>query len=360
MRVETKKKSVFSASLIKWYNKNKRELPWRKTKDPYKIWVSEIMLQQTQVETVLPYYKRFLQTFPNLKSLANAELSQVLKMWEGMGYYARARNLLKAAQIIAKEHKGKMPSNSDELIKIPGIGPYTAAAVASIAFNENVPVVDGNVARVLSRVLRIEEPLIKNKNKFANAAKKLLPQGQSADFNQAMMELGALICVPQSPKCAECPVSVFCKAYQELADPSVLPVKTPKKETPHYDVVVGIIWHKGRIFIDQRPENGLLGGLWEFPGGKQEDGETLEECLEREILEELDIQVKVDKHFLTVRHAYTHFKITLHSFQCKLLKGAPKPQKAVDWKWVRPQEMTKYAFPKANKRILETLLESLR
>jgi len=360
MKVETKNNSVFTESLIKWYNKNKRELPWRKTRDPYKIWVSEIMLQQTQVETVLPYYKRFLQAFPSLKALANAELSQILKMWEGMGYYARARNLLKAAQIIAKEYKGKMPSSYDELLKIPGIGPYTAAAVASIAFNENVPVVDGNVARVLSRVLRIEEPLIKNKNKFANAAKKLLPQGQANDFNQAMMELGALICAPQSPKCVKCPVSIFCKGYQEMADPSVLPVKIPKKETPHYDVVVGIIWHKGRIFIDQRPENGLLGGLWEFPGGKQEDGETLEECLEREIREELDIRIKVKKHFLTVRHAYTHFKITLHSFQCKFLQGKPTPKKGIDWKWVYPQEMTEYAFPKANKRILEALLESLR
>ena len=359
MRVETKKKSVFSESLINWYERNKRKLPWRNTGDPYRIWISEVMLQQTQVETVLPYYKRFLQTFPNLKSLANAELSQVLKMWEGMGYYARARNLLKAAQVIVKENKGRMPSSCDELVKIPGIGPYTAAAVASIAFNENVPVVDGNVARVLSRVLRMEEPPSKNKSKLAAAAKMLLPQGQSGDFNQAMMELGALICVPQNPKCAKCPVSVLCKAYQEMADPSVLPVITPKKETPHYDVVVGIIWHKGRIFIDQRPENGLLGGLWEFPGGKQEDGETLEECLAREIREELGIRVKVKKHFLTVRHAYTHFKITLHSFQCKLLKGTPKPQKAIDWKWVRPQEMTSYAFPKANKRILEALLESL-
>ncbi len=320
------------------------------------IWVSEVMLQQTQVETVLPYYKRFLRAFPNLKSLASAELSQVLKQWEGMGYYARARNLLKAAQIIVKEHKGTMPGSYDELIKIPGIGPYTAAAVASIAFNENVPVVDGNVARVLSRVLRIEVLPGKNKSKFTNAAKKMLPAGQASDFNQAMMELGALICSPQNPKCAKCPVSVFCKASQEMPDPSVLPVKTPKKKTPHYDVVVGIIWHKGKIFIDQRPVNGLLGGLWEFPGGKQEEGETLEECLEREIREELNIRVKVKEHFLTVRHAYTHFKITLHSFQCKLLKGTPKPQKAIDWKWVHPLEMTQYAFPKANKKVLEALL----
>ena len=356
MKLEIKKGSAFSDCLIKWYNKNKRELPWRKTKEPYKIWVSEVMLQQTQVETVLPYYKRLLQTFPNLKSLANAELSQVLKLWEGMGYYARARNLLKAAQIIVKEHQEKMPGNYDELIKIPGIGPYTAAAVASIAFNEDAPVVDGNVARVLSRVLKIKDPPNKNKSRFANAAKNLLPAGRASDFNQAMMELGALICSPQNPKCTNCPVSVFCKAYDEMADPSVLPVKTPKKETPHYDVVVGIIWDRGKIFIDQRAENGLLGGLWEFPGGKQEDGETLEECLEREIREELGIRVKVKKHFLTVKHAYTHFKITLHSYQCKFLQGTPKPKKAMDWKWVHPEDMTQYAFPKANKKVLEALL----
>lgn len=356
--METTFNSAFSVKLLTWYTTNKRNLPWRRTSDPYRIWVSEIMLQQTQVDTVIPYYGRFLRVFPTIRSLARAQLSQVLKLWEGLGYYARARNLHKAAQILVKEHKGIMPQTHGKLIKIPGIGPYTAAAVASIAFNESVPVVDGNVARVLSRVLRIEGPPGRYKSKFANSARQLLPGGRAGDFNQAMMELGALICLPQNPKCSQCPVNFFCQAYQQMEDPSVLPTRIPPKQKPHYDVVVAIIWHDGKILIDQRPENGLLGGLWEFPGGKQEKGETLEECLHREIKEELGIKIKVEKPFLNVRHAYTHFKITLHSFQCKLLGGKPAPKKAIAWKWVRPDEITLFAFPKANKRVLEALLVS--
>lgn len=360
MKLEEKFQSAFSEKLIGWYKKNKRDLPWRDTTDPYKIWLSEVMLQQTQVDTVIPYYHRFLAAFPDLRTLAEAPLSKVLKVWEGLGYYARARNFHGAAQNILREKNGAMPSSHDELLKIAGIGPYSAAAIASIAFNENYPVVDGNVLRVLSRVLKITDPPGKKgtKSRFVNSARALLPEGQAGDFNQAIMELGALICTPVKPKCTQCPISFFCKAYQTMEDPSVLPVKTPAKPRPHHDVVVGIIWRDGKILIDQRPKNGLLGGLWEFPGGKQESGETLEECLRREIREELGIQIRIQGHFLTVPHAYTHFKITLHSFHCEWVTGEPKPQKAIDWKWVTPEEIVHYAFPKANKRILECLLES--
>ncbi|MFQ5823365.1 MAG: A/G-specific adenine glycosylase [bacterium] len=361
MKLVNKFKSAFTEKLIDWYEKNKRELPWRQTSDPYKIWIAEVMLQQTQVEQVLPYYEQFIKKFQDIKSLANASLSEVLKVWEGMGYYARARNLHTAADIIVKEFAGRIPTSHDELMKIPGIGPYTAAAVSSIAFNENYPVVDGNVLRVLSRVLKIEDYPRKNgiKSKFVDAAKELLPEGQASNFNQAMMELGALICTPQKPKCYQCPINFFCQAYQTLEDPSILPVKAPPKHKPHFNVVVGIIWKKGKILIDQRPKEGLLGGLWEFPGGKQEPGETLEECLVREIQDEMEIEIRVQGPFLTVQHMYSHFNITLHSFQCQFIGGALKPKKAIDWKWVAPKELTRYAFPKANKKILDALLENL-
>ncbi|MFQ5709066.1 MAG: A/G-specific adenine glycosylase [bacterium] len=361
MKLEDKFRSAFARKLIAWYEKNKRDLPWRRISDPYKIWIAEVMLQQTQVEQVKPYYERFVRAFPDLNALASANLSEVLKVWEGLGYYSRARNLLKAAEIVAHDLQGNLPSTHDELLKIPGIGPYTAAAVASIAFNENYPVLDGNVLRVLSRVLKIEEYPRKNgiKAKVVRAAKALLPAGRASDFNQGMMELGALICTPQNPQCPCCPISFFCQAYQTMQDPSRLPVKAPAKEKPHFNVVVGIIWNQGKILIDQRPKEGLLGGLWEFPGGKQEPGETLEACLVREIREEMNIGIRVQGPFLTVKHAYTHFRITLFSFQCQLVRGVPQPRNAIDWSWVSPHDLPNYAFPKANKKILDALLEDL-
>jgi A/G-specific adenine glycosylase len=361
MKLELRFKDAFNEKLLTWYEKNKRDLPWRRTSDPYKIWISEVMLQQTQVEQASPYYERFLKAYPDIQSLAKAPLDDILKVCEGMGYYARARNIKNAVDVLVKEHNGQIPRTHDELIKIPGIGPYTAAAIASIAFNENFPVVDGNVMRVLARVVKIEEPPKKKgvKSKFVQAARSLMPEGKAGDFNQAMMELGALICTPQRPKCPLCPINFFCLAYQTMPDPSVLPVRGPVKDKPHYDIAVGIVWRKGKILIDRRPTEGLLGGLWEFPGGKQESGETLEQCLEREILDELNIKIRVQGPFLTVPHAYTHFKVTLHSFQCQHIEGEPRPKKANDWKWVDPLNLRKYAFPKSNKVILDALLENL-
>lgn len=361
MKLEKKFIAAFNEKLIGWYHKNKRDLPWRKTSDPYKIWVSEIMLQQTQVDKVIPYFNKFIERFPDLKALAQASQSDVLKVWEGLGYYTRARNLKSAAEIILNQRRGLMPDNHDDLIKIAGIGPYTAAAIASIAYNEDFPVVDGNVMRVVARIMKIEDPPGKKgtKSKFVHTVKTLMPPGQASDFNQAMMELGALVCRPHKPKCTACPVNFFCHGYQTMKDPSTLPSKAAPKHRPHYNVAVGIIWKSGKILIDQRPEEGLLGGLWEFPGGKQEPGETLEECLEREVREEMDIQIRVQGPFLTIPHSYSHFKITLHSFQCQHLNGKPSPKKAIDWKWVSPKEINRYAFPQANKKILDALLESL-
>ncbi|MDZ7261302.1 MAG: A/G-specific adenine glycosylase [candidate division KSB1 bacterium] len=350
-------KIQFNTKLLYWFEENKRPLPWRMTREPYRIWLSEVMLQQTQVEQVLPYYQRFLETFPDIHTLAWASVSEVLKVWEGLGYYARARNLLMAAQEMVQKYQGKIPENYKELSQLPGLGPYTTAAVLSIAFNQDYAVVDGNVTRVLCRIFKIEQDPKQNstKKKLSRLASNLLPSGRAGAFNQAMMELGAVICTPQKPHCDICPVNTLCKA-RTLTDPSSLPIKIPRPPKPHYDVTAGIIWNDGRILITQRPAKGLLGGLWEFPGGKQEQGESLEECLVREIQEELAIQISVDRPFMTVKHAYTHFRITLHAFHCTYLGGEPRTIECSALRWVRPDELPRFAFPKADQKLLEALL----
>lgn len=312
-------------------------------------------MQQTQVGTVIPYYNRFLERFPDLATLGQAPLDDVLKQWEGLGYYARARNLHKAANEIVKDFFCKIPDNYLELIKIYGIGPYTAAAVASIAFGEDVPVVDGNVYRVLARVNKISEPIASTavKKKFAEIAAELLPTGHASDFNQAMMELGALICTPRNPKCELCPVSFCCAVKLAKENPELLPTKKVSAKKPHYNIAVGIIHRKGEIFIDQRPVKGLLGGLWEFPGGKQEAGESLEDCVAREIQKKFGLQIKVKTLFLNIKHAYTHFKITLYAFDCEFVSGQPETK--LNWRWVTPAELPNYAFPKSNKKIVDKI-----
>ena len=355
--MNTEFQSAFQNHLLSWYRVHKRKLPWRESQDPYRIWVAEVMLQQTRIDQALPYFERFTAAFPDVFALAGASLSQVLKTWEGMGYYARARNMHRAAQLVVEKYSGQIPDTMEEISELPGIGPYTAAAVLSIAYNRDYAVLDGNVTRVLCRVFRIEEdsPSSAVKKELLRISKELLRKGEAADFNQAMMELGALICTPKAPQCPSCPLRALCRA-QELEDPSSLPVKPPKKPKPHYEIGAGIIWRDSRILIAQRPLEGLLGGLWEFPGGKREPGETLEECVRREIREELDIEVAVDRPFLTVKHAYTHFRITLHAFHCTYLSGEPKPLECADWRWVHPEALEEYAFPRADRKLLETLL----
>jgi len=318
------------------------------------------MLQQTQVQTVIPYYFRFLERFPSVAALADANVSTVLKMWEGLGYYARARNLHQAAITIVNDYDGKIPSDHGILLRIPGIGPYTAAAVASIAFNRHFAVVDGNVVRVLCRILNIRKrPSDKKvKARIAQAAAALLKEGQASESNQALMELGALLCLPQKPDCPICPVAPLCEARRQLPDPSILPARKEKSVLPHYDVAVGIVWQKGKVLIDQRPPNGLLGGLWEFPGGKKEAGETLAQCVVREIEEEMGIEVRVKEPFMRIKHAYTHFKITLHSFHCQHVKGKARPKQAIACRWVALKDIETFAFPRANRKIIEALIEA--
>ncbi|MBN1352092.1 A/G-specific adenine glycosylase [candidate division KSB1 bacterium] len=352
--------SQFKRKLLKWYDQNGRDLPWRRTTNPYHIWLSEVMLQQTQVQTVIPYFERWLQAMPDIRHVAQTSLDRILKLWEGLGYYARARNFHKAARIVVDKFGGDLPDSYPELAALPGFGPYTTAAVLSIAFNRNYAVLDGNVIRVLCRILNIDSDvnLPETKRSLARHAQVLLDTKRPGDFNQAIMELGAVICAPGIPACKNCPVRSHCLAYRE-GDPSRLPVKARKEPVPHHDVAAGIILKDSRILIAQRNHNDMLGGLWEFPGGKRERDETLEECLVREIKEELAIEIQVDEKFMVLRHAYTHFKITLHVFLCRYLGGMPKALECADWRWVMSGELSNFAFSRADQKVLEKFISTL-
>lgn len=350
---------LFRHGLLDWYRENKRDLVWRDSDNPYHVWLSEIMLQQTRVDQMGKYFERFIGKFPTIESLAAAGEADVLKAWEGLGYYARARNLHAAARQLVREHGSRLPQAFEQLIALPGIGDYTAAAISSIAFDRDHPVLDGNVTRVLCRVLMVEANPRKaaTKSRLIAAAGRLLMPGQAGDFNQAMMELGARVCTPMRPSCADCPLRTGCRAYHELDDPSALPVKAPKKKTPHYQVAAGIIRKGKKLLIAQRLPTGMLGGLWEFPGGKQEQEETLEECLLREVREELDIEIEVGGHMVSVDHGFSHFSITLHAFAATWLKGTPSAIGCSDWRWIGPGEFGDYAFGRADRRVIEFMKE---
>ncbi|MBN1846601.1 MAG: A/G-specific adenine glycosylase [Sedimentisphaerales bacterium] len=342
--------------LLRWFGRCARDLPWRRTRDIYAIWISEIMLQQTQTAAVEPYYRRFLRRFPDVHALARARLDSVLKAWEGLGYYSRARNLHRAARIIVKEHDGRLPRTREELLKLPGIGRYTAGAIASIAFGQNEPVLDGNVTRVLCRVLRISEDprQAKTQQRLWQAAQKIIAAGRAGTLNQALMELGATICVPRRPRCDQCPLAGSCRALRS-GEQENLPVRPAKKTLPHYTVAVGIVRKAGWILIDQRLPDGMLGGMWEFPGGKRQDGEPLEATVVREIREELGIRVAVQSRLAQVEHGYSHFRVTLHAFACRHESGRPRPLGCAACKWVRAKDLRRYAFPRGSRKIIEAM-----
>ncbi|MBW4437490.1 MAG: A/G-specific adenine glycosylase [Pleurocapsa minor GSE-CHR-MK-17-07R] len=356
----------FSADLLAWYDAQAVALPWRTPgladdAYPYRVWLSEIMLQQTQVETVRPYFARFMAAYPTVNDLAAAPLDDVLKLWEGLGYYSRARNLHRAAQMVASEFGGRFPASVEGLLRLPGIGRYTAGAIASIAFGLREPLVDGNVIRVYARLLDIPDDVTQPRvqARFWEIAGQTLPEQRAGDFNQALMDLGRLVCTPRSPDCVSCPVQAHCLAL-ERGTQAERPVKPRRAPTPHYEVTAGIIWNEaGQVLIAQRPHDGLLGGLWEFPGGKQEAGESLPECLMRELHEELAISVRVGEEFVVVKHAFTHFKITLHAFTCAYLGPddgiAPQTLGCAAWVWVRPDELSRFSFGKADRQVIAAL-----
>jgi A/G-specific adenine glycosylase len=354
--VRTDTKLSINTELVNWYQANARDLPWRRTTDPYAIWVSEIMLQQTRVETVIPYYNNWLSDLPTLGSLALADQDQVLKLWEGLGYYRRALNLHKAAKLVEEDFNGNIPEDAKTLESLPGIGRYTAGAISSIAFDHHAPILDGNIRRVFSRLFNITTPLksSETENKLWQIAEDLLPDKKPGEFNQALMELGALLCLPTNPNCTSCPLVEQCQANQ-LGIQESLPVRMVKDPLPHYQVAAAVIEKDQRVLIAKRPPDGLLGGLWEFPGGKQEGAETLPETLRREIQEELDLEIEVGDQLGSYQHAYTHYKVTLHAYQCHLVSEDLQMIYHTDLAWVPPGSLQSYPMGKLDRMIAKQL-----
>ncbi|NGP88287.1 A/G-specific adenine glycosylase [Aliifodinibius halophilus] len=344
--------------MLAWYDNNKREMPWRDCGDPYKIWISEIMLQQTRVDQATPYFHRFMERFPTVESLAKADQQEVLKVWEGLGYYSRARHLHDASKLVAEEFDGTVPDNWDDITELKGVGPYTASAILSIAYQKQHAVVDGNVIRVLSRYLGIENDVRKTatKNAIQEAADERIPEERPGDFNQAVMELGATICTPSNPDCEGCPLQAGCVAYKKVKTEEI-PYKSPAKKRPHHQIGVGIIMNEDEeVLIALRPEDAMLGGMWEFPGGKQEEDEDMEETVARELNEELGVEVAITKPFMKLDHAYSHFKITMHAYLCELENGTPSPNTSQEVRWISIDELEDYPFPKANRKLTKKLM----
>lgn len=343
--------------LLAWYDAHRRNLPWRNTEDPYAIWVAEVMLQQTQVETVRGYYSRFMERFPTVAALAAASLDDVLKAWEGLGYYARARNLHAAARQVVLESGGHVPASFEALKRLPGVGRYTAAAVASIAFGRDAVALDGNLRRVLCRLFSIDDDPGRpsTQRRLEKLALGMMPAGRASEFNQALMDLGAMVCRSTRPRCLICPLTETCKSRLEGIQDE-LPIRATRAHRPHRDVTAGVIWDgNGRFLITQRPLDSMLGGLWEFPGGKRRPGEVLAECLRREINEELGIQIEIGQLLCSVDHAFTHFHMTLYAYQCRWLDGTPRCLGCLSFSWVTLDEVGAYAFPVADQRIIAFL-----
>ena len=344
-------------SLLEWFRERKRDVPGRNESDPYRIWVAEVMAQQTRIATVIPYYEAFLSRFPDVATLAASSRDDVLKAWEGLGYYGRARNLHRAAGQVRERFGGRLPEDPEDLRSLPGVGPYTAGAIASIAFGRPEPAIDGNVRRVLSRLYDIENPTparldILARELIADAA------GAAGLLNQGLMDLGSSVCTPQAPDCGDCPVASWCAALQN-GTVALRPARKRRAALPHQDIAAAVVWRGPRLLIARRPEDGLLGGLWEFPGGKVEPGETPAEAASREVSEELGVSVEVLDTLAVVRHAYSHFRITLHLFHARWINGGPAAEQAGPGndspRWVLPAELRRYAFPAANHAVIRQL-----
>ena len=347
-------------TLLNWYEKNKRDLPWRKTGEPYKIWLSEVMLQQTQVKTVIPYYQRWLEKLPTIQDLAAASEQKVLKLWEGLGYYNRCHNFHKAAQLVCSQYHGKVPDQPELFLKLPGVGPYILSAVMSIAFKRVLPVVDGNVLRVVTRYIELWNDISKSATKKKVYQMLLNPicKNNPGDFNQAVMELGALVCMPKNPTCPRCPLKKTCQA-KEKGSVESLPFRTKKKKIPFHKVALAVILKNDKFMIQKRPTTGHLAGMWEFPGGKFKTGESAEQAVTRECREELDVSVKIIQKLKKVKHAYTHFKIELNIFICRLTSSTVRARQSQPIRWIGLDEMSQYPFPAANYKFFKELESAL-
>ena len=342
----------FSKDLLKWYHEMNFAMPWRKINDPYKIWISEIMLQQTQVKTVMPYYQNWMKKYSTIKKLSDAKRDDILKMWEGLGYYQRAHNIHKTSKIIVINHNGTMPQNYESLTKLKGIGDYTASAILSIAYNQKYVAIDGNIKRIVSRLKKTDN----SKNLNVVAKDYILPSMTSkntGDLNQALMDLGREICKPKNPSCQQCPINTYCLAHQTQTV-NQFPATKKSNKKPIYNVIVGLIWNKkNKLLISKRKNNGLLGGMWELPGGKKEKNETNINCLKREIREELNIEISIEKKIGNIKHQYSHFGINLTAYNCCYKKGKIMPHGPEKTEWISYNNIYKFAFPSATHKIFK-------
>ncbi|MEE8164102.1 MAG: A/G-specific adenine glycosylase [Myxococcota bacterium] len=311
------------ATLLRWYDANRRDLPWRRTRDPYAIWISEAMLQQTRVETVIPYWERFLETFPDVESLARADLDDVYASWTGLGYYSRARNLKAAAETIVAEYDGQLPDTAEGLRELKGIGRYTAGVLASIAFDREEPVVDGNVIRVFTRLLGIREDSAARVvvEGLWTVAAELVRGPRPGDLNQALMELGATLCTPQSPDCRVCPIRRHCDAHAR-GDAERLPIKKKRPKQKPIRAVAARVERGGKILVVRRPEEGLMAGLWELPGGEIDPGEEGKDLVREVLLRKLGLTTHGHQWVGSVEHEFTHRRLQLEVFRCVAEKGA--------------------------------------
>lgn len=343
-------------TLLAWYAEHGRSLPWRETEDPYAIWVAEVMLQQTRVETVLPYYRRWMRRFATVSDLAEASRDDVLNLWEGLGYYRRAVYLHQAAQVVVDEHDGTLPQTEGELRELPGIGPYTAAAIASIAFGADQVALDGNLRRVLARLFDVagEVRSSETEARLRELGRKLLPPGRAGDFNQALMDLGATVCLPRGPQCSSCPLESHCLA-RERGVVEQRPTRPQRGDLPQVTRVSVVLRSGDRFLIARRPEGKLLGGLWEFPGGKLDDGEELVQGLTRQVQEELGIRLRNPTRIGTYRHSYTHYRVTAHAFRAELGQKTPVARERSGYKWVTAGALDEYPMGKIDRSIAQAV-----
>ncbi|HWL12482.1 MAG TPA: A/G-specific adenine glycosylase [Ureibacillus sp.] len=319
-------KNEFRHSLVEWFNSEKRDLPWRRTSDPYKIWVSEVMLQQTRVDTVIPYYNRFLEKYPTIQALAYAPQEELLKMWEGLGYYSRARNLQAGVKEVVEKYNAVVPDNRHDISKLKGVGPYTAGAILSIAYNKPEHAVDGNVMRVLSRVLYIKEDIAlpRTRKVFEEAVEMVIDEQHPGDFNQALMDLGAMICTPTSPKCLLCPVREYCTAFSEgVADQ--LPIKSKKVKTKKVQFNVFIAMdQEGRYLVEKRPSEGLLADMWQFPMIELNDQIASDDSFQQNY--NVEITGVADKELLKFKHIFSHLTWEMDCILVKVKQNEDLPK----------------------------------
>ena len=355
---------TFSHAVLDWFAAARRPLPWRVDYDPYHTWIAEIMLQQTQMERGISYYTRWMHIFPDIASVAAAPEETLLRAWEGLGYYRRVRHIQAAAQRIMQRHNGRFPETFADILALPGVGPYSAAAIASTAFEQDIACVDGNVERVLSRVFDIDTPVRQApaKSQIRELAQTLLPVGRARDFNQGMMELGALVCRKKA-LCASqpCPLAGLCAA-RRLGIVDERPVPGRKTPVTHAVVVAGLLREHGRFFVQRRLlDDRVWAGLWEFPGGMVEPGERPEEAVVREFREEVEFEVRVLRPLGIIRHNYTSYRLSLHCFELGLVSAPsalPEPvlHEACDWRWAGLDEIHALPLPAAHRKLMDAWL----